>query len=175
MTACVRLNPNETPEVVWGERVDPVRFVVLNVPLPESQRRFRDIVLNDGAQYGTRTRDGIELPVFDELELWRPSRWATFQIILQVPSAECESILVELCHERDFGIEDWSTIRWLCAECSRGNPAPHECQAGDPDNPWKPFAIAAPSGDEVLTVLEEWKAASGEASYRDVEMLVAAG
>jgi hypothetical protein len=120
-------------------------------------------------------RDGIEFPVFDELELWRPSRWATFQVILQVPSGECEARLVELCNARDLGIEDWSTIRWLCAECSRGNPGPHECAAGGPANPWKPFAIAAPDRDEVLTVLEDWKSACSDASYRDVEMLVPAG
>jgi hypothetical protein len=53
-TACVRLSPNDSGEVVWGQRLDPARFVVLNVPLPESNHRFRDVVLNDGATNGTR-------------------------------------------------------------------------------------------------------------------------
>jgi hypothetical protein len=58
--ACVRLNPRESGEVVWGERIDPARTVVQNIPLPESGRRFRDIVLNDGAPNGTRTWEGVE-------------------------------------------------------------------------------------------------------------------
>jgi hypothetical protein len=65
-TACVRLNPQSSGEVVWGERLDPARLVILNVPLPESRHRFRDIILNDGAENGTRAVGGIQVPVFAE-------------------------------------------------------------------------------------------------------------
>jgi hypothetical protein len=48
VTACVRLNPQSSGEVVCGERLDPARLLILSVPLPESRHRFYDIVLNDG-------------------------------------------------------------------------------------------------------------------------------
>jgi hypothetical protein len=48
--ACVRLLPSSNGEVVWGERLDPARIEIGNVPLPESGRHFRDIILNDGAK-----------------------------------------------------------------------------------------------------------------------------
>jgi len=69
MPACVRLEPKKSGEVVWGERLDPARILVLSVPLPASKYRFRDIVLNDGAANGTRMLNSVEIPVFDELEV----------------------------------------------------------------------------------------------------------
>lgn len=48
-TACVRLNPKDDGEVVWGERLDPARIAITSVPLTESGHRFNDVVLNDGA------------------------------------------------------------------------------------------------------------------------------
>src|SRR5260370_20218699 len=71
VTACVRLDPAGLGEVVWGQRLDPARMVILNVPLPESGHRFHDIILNDGDSNGTRVDEhGREVPVFDELSIW---------------------------------------------------------------------------------------------------------
>ena len=44
VTACVRLDPAGLGEVVWGQRLDPARMVILNVPLLESGHRFHDII-----------------------------------------------------------------------------------------------------------------------------------
>jgi hypothetical protein len=121
MTACVRLNPDRDGEVVWGERLDPARFMVLNVPLPASGHRFKDIVLNDGAVNGRRLINGIEVPVFDELQVWRPSNYSTYEVTLQAGDSNSEVALAEIGSDLGLGVEDWSTIRWICAECSRGN------------------------------------------------------
>ena len=130
MLVAVRLSSSQ--EVVWGERIDPARIILLNVPLAASQRRFKDIVLNDGAPNGTRTMNGAEFPVFDELEVWQASNFVTYQISLTLPNAGAKAVLVELCTQRGLGFEDWS---------HNGEPV---------------AAIAAEAEGVVREVLREW-------------------
>lgn len=174
MTACVRLNPERDGEVVWGERLDPARLVVLNVPLPESGHRFKDIVLNDGAANGRRFIEGVEVPVFDELQLWRASRYSTYEVILQSDDPALETALAEIGSDLGCGVEDWSTVRWLCAECSRGNPGPHECTAqGRPDS-IRRFAIAAQTEGDVRLVVGSLARVSPATQCIGVELAVPA-
>lgn len=175
VTACVRVDPNGAGEVLWGERIDPARIVIANVPLPQSGRRFRDVVLNDGASNGTRKyRDG-EVPVFDELAVWRRSDHSTYSAILWFADEGAVESLVDLCSERELGIEDWSSIRYICAECSRGNPGPHECK-NSPDNAGgRRFAFAATSEEELAAVLESWVAQVHDAGFADLQVELAAG
>ncbi len=130
MTACVRLNPNSDGEVVWGNRIDPVRLRIDSIPLPESGHRYRDVVLHDGATSGTRIIKGDEVPVFDEMAMWKQSNYSTYEVAIKVPNSDAEADLVRRCLDQGMGLEDWSTIRWICAECSRGNPGPYECTHG---------------------------------------------
>lgn len=171
VTACVRLDPNHAGEVVWGKRLDPARILVLNIPLPASGRRYRDVILNDGAPNGTRDRNGTQVPVFDELEVWQPSCYSTFQATLNIPSPEAEEKLGDVCEARGVGLEDWSTIRMLCAECSLGNPQPHECKAtAAPEDGTKRFGFAAKSRDELESLLINWASNVPSADYLDVEL-----
>jgi tetratricopeptide (TPR) repeat protein len=174
VTACVRLNPNNEGEVVWGERIDPARTVILNVPLPESKHRFRDVILNDGAQNGTRLTDGVEVPVFDELAIWQKSQYSTFEANLSVPNETAERKLHEACVEREIGIEDWSTIRWLCAQCSRGNPAPHDCKSGQSDGTRRTFGLAAQSHEQLAGALRDWADSAEGTDYSDPLLIVRA-
>jgi tetratricopeptide (TPR) repeat protein len=174
VTACVRLNPQGSGEVVWGQRLDPARLLVLNIPLPDSKHRFHDIVLNDGASNGTRVTNGVEVPVFDELAIWQPSRWSTFRASVRIPDESAEEKLTEFCEASKIGIEDWSSIRIICAECSRGNPGPHDCKAVEPEGARKTFGFAAQSSAEVFDMLREWKAVVEGAEFRDVETVFAA-
>ncbi|MCU1306049.1 MAG: tetratricopeptide 2 repeat protein [Acidobacteriaceae bacterium] len=174
VSACVRLNPENAGEVVWGERLDPARFVILNVPLPESKHRFNDIVLNDGAQSGTRIRDGLEVPVFDELEMWKKSDYSTFTVEIHVPDETAQQKLMELCDHRRLGLEDWSTIRIICAECSKGSVAPHKCEKDQVDENRRNFAFAAKNQDDVLTLLRDWKRLTERTGFGSVELVLAA-
>lgn len=167
--ACVRLNPDGNGEVVWGERIDPARIVLTNVPLPESKHRFRDIVLHDGAANGHRVLNETEVPVFDELEVWAPSSFVTFVTVLLLPNHESEHRLIEICLEMGLGIEDWSTIRWICATCSRGNPGPHDCTAGPLANEDRRYAIAAHTFEEANEALTRWVAAGTGVVVRSLE------
>jgi hypothetical protein len=167
--ACVRLNPNGSGEVVWGNRLDPARIIVLNVPLPESKHRFRDVILNDGASNGTRDRSGVQVPVFDELQIWQPSDYCTFEVQLCGLAETSEDQLTQLCHAADLGIEDWSSIRVLCGECSRGNPGPHDCKSSESTG-IRRFGIAARQYEDVSKVLKNWAAVNAGGKYSDLRL-----
>lgn len=172
--ACVRIDPAGCGEVVWGEPIDPARFIVLNVPLPESGRRFRDILLNDGAVNGTRLKNDVEVPVFDELAVWRPSQYSTFEVVLEGASNGAEAALIELCHEYELGIEDWSTIRLICAECSGGNLGPHDCKRGSSGSPRSAYAIAARSESDLRRAVQDWEAVARDRRCLNVAVVLSA-
>jgi tetratricopeptide (TPR) repeat protein len=172
VTACVRLNPERDGEVVWGERLDPARLLIRNVPLPESGHRFKDIVLNDGAANGRRAIDGVEVPVFDELQLWRASSYSTYEVTFRSEDSNLEVALAELGSERELGVEDWSTIRWLCADCSRGNPGPHQCTAKSADSSTRRFAIAALTENDVHAAVDRLIQCSTNTVCVSIEVVV---
>ena len=170
---CVRLDPENQGEVVWGQRLDPARIAILNVPLPESNRRFNDIILNDGAPEGPRVSDGREYPVFNELAIWEKSAYSTFEVKLTIPSDEDLERLVDLCHEAQLGIEDWSTVRIVCAECSRGNLTEHEC-ANSRSPELRRFAFAAKERDTLTTLLHQWAEVTSGGSFSGPELVLSA-
>lgn len=171
VTACVRLDPGDSGEVVWGERLDPARFVILSVPLPESSHRFHDVVLNDGAENGTRELNDSRVPVFDELAIWERSKYSTFKVEIQTWGASAPARLLELCQDRKLGLEDWSSIRMICAECSRGNLGPHDCKAVAADGSRR-FGLAARNRDEAITVLRDWKRTVEDAEFSNLEVVL---
>lgn len=174
ITACVRVNPNGNGEVVWGHRIDPVRLRIDSIPLPESEHRYRDTVLHDGAQEGTRIVDGTEVPVFDELAVWQTSCYSTFEAVVEVPDEVAEKDLVQRCLDQEMGIEDWSTVRWICEECSRGNPGPHSC-AHTVDSARRSYAFASESAGKLEDVLQQWVAANAGAQFGSVRIRLKAG
>jgi tetratricopeptide (TPR) repeat protein len=168
-TACVRLRPDEAGEVVWGERIDPARMRVLNVPLASSERRYGDIVLNDGAPEGTRISAGREYAVFNELMLWRMSEHSTFEVELEVPNGSAMEALEERCRVAGMWVEDWGTVRTLCAACSKGNPGEHMCSI---EPAGQRFGFAAKSEVELRKVLEEWADVEDGAEIGSVRLVV---
>jgi hypothetical protein len=174
-TACVRLDPARLGEVVWGKRLDPARMAILNVPLPESGHRFHDIVLNDGASNGTRVdRHGNEVPVFDELSIWEVSEYSTFRARLHMLEDSVVEHLTKLCVVHELGLEDWTTIRILCAKCSRGNPGPHECEAEPLEDGSRRFGFGAKKEEDLENVLQEWASANAGADFSNLELLLSA-
>jgi hypothetical protein len=155
-TACVRIDPNGLGEVVWGTRVDPARIQLRNVPLPNSNRRYQDILLNDGAQEGTRTSGGEDYPVFNELTVWQPSAYSTFQSALSMQDSNAEPHLIHLCEENDIGFEDWSTVRVICSACSRGSLEPSHCPASETHEGAKNCGFGVISREVLVQVLSSW-------------------
>lgn len=166
--ACVRLAP--TAEVVWGQRIDPARIRVLNVPLASSERRYGDILINDGAPEGTRLSNGEEYPVFEELGMWRQSSHSTFQVEIVMPNQLAMRSLEEKCEQNEMWVEDWGTIRTLCAACSRGTPGEHICTSEDTGQ--SKFGFAAKSEVTLRRVLSEWKEFEDGAVIGNIELVV---
>jgi len=169
-TACVRLDPNGVGEVVWGTRIDPARIRVNNVPLASSGRLYGDILINDGAPEGTRISDGNEFFVFDELGVWKRSAHSTFEVELTMPGASALECLEERCREHDMWVEDWGTVRTLCAECSRGTPGEHTCTAVETGE--SKFGFAAKSETGLRQMLKGWVEVEDGAAVSSVRLVV---
>jgi hypothetical protein len=150
-------------------------MVILNVPLPESGHRFHDIILNDGASNGTRVDEhGREVPVFDELSIWEVSEYSTFRANLQIPDEPAEESLINVCRTQQLGVEDWTTIRFVCAKCSRGNPGPHECDAKPLEDGSRRFGFGARKREDLSRVLQEWASGNAGADFGTLELLLSA-
>ena len=152
----VRLCPNS--EVVWARRIDPARTIIESVPLPESKRRFNDLLLNDGAPIGYRVSNGTEYPVFNELQVLTESNYKTFSVVAETDDQDKIRQLGHLCDKEGIGFEDWTTVRILCKQCSEG--VPHEQH--DHDNKAsadgiRTFGFAARDRNTVEEILKEWR------------------
>ncbi|MGK5738942.1 tetratricopeptide repeat protein [Micromonospora sp. URMC 103] len=150
----VRLNPGGRAEVVWARRLCPARARVLNVPTPESGRRFGEIVVHDGAPNGERVVDGHSYSVFDELLLWQASELPTSTVAIEAETVEDVGALVAVFEEREYGAEPWSSHQMICACCSEGEVSqdPRHAVAGE-----QRVSLAAPP-EEVPVLLERWRA-----------------
>lgn len=132
----IRVSPASNPEVLWCRRLDPARALIRSVPMAESGRGYGDLVLHDGEPKGTRSVQGREVPVFDELQLLTPGRLHTFRVTITAPTPADLDELDASTVDDELQIEDWSSsIRWLCKSCSEGSP--HEHCGGQEDDGWQ--------------------------------------
>lgn len=155
----VRIAPDGNAEVVWGNRIDPARVVIMNVPTPESGHRWGDVVLHDGAPNGERTAWGQVFPVFDELERWQPSDVPTVRVEVTLADEADAQPLVDLFDEAGYAAQDWTTsIRQICRACSEGRPWEDHDHPAPEFTGERTFGIAAPL-DEATRLLSEWAAA----------------
>ncbi|MFC0679616.1 tetratricopeptide repeat protein [Lysobacter korlensis] len=157
----VRLNPHEDAEVVWAQRICPVRARIISVPFPESGFAYGDIVLHDGAGTGTRMHNGVEKSVFNVLEPFESSPYSTFQVDVQI---SCEQDLRELlaaCERAGVECEDWTySVRMICKGCSEGSAHDEHEVVEDPE--WKDrrrLGLAAFEEGPVRYLLEQWQTA----------------
>jgi tetratricopeptide (TPR) repeat protein len=156
----IRVNPDTHPEVIWAQRLDPVRARLLNVPLPQCERRCGDIVLHDAAPNGYRKLSDREVPVFDELEVLKVSPLHTFELVLE--STESAESLLAILEEHRLEAENWSeSVRFLCRACSEGRP--HDSHDHDLDEPppnLTRLGVAATEQRLIEEVVATWKAGS---------------
>lgn len=139
--ALVRLDPDGRAEVVWGQRVDPARIIVTNVPTPDSGHRWGDVVLHDGVPNGERMAQGQVYGVFDELERWQPSAIPTVQVQVTLAREPDAQALTELFRQAGYAAEDWTAAN------------PVKSSAAE-----RRFGLAAPL-DQATRLLADWAAA----------------
>lgn len=119
----LRLNPDGDAEVVWGERVDPARAVLTNIPYPRSGFRQGDTVLHDGAPNGYRLLGSREVPVFDVLQRLEASPHTTTEVLLIADQPHDVQDLERRAEEAGAVFEDWTaSVQNLCKLCSEGVP-----------------------------------------------------
>lgn len=156
--APVRLNPDDEGEVVWGDRIDPVRVRIRGIPFPGSGFRYGDVVLHDGAAVGVRRHRGREYPVFNVLELFAASPYVTCEAELRCTEPADIEALKAICAELALEIEDWTgSVRMICRQCSEGRP--HEHHDHELEQAWQPVhrvAFAAKDPSLVRQALERW-------------------
>ena len=152
----VRLDPDGRGEVVWATRIDPARARLENVPLPTSTFRWNDLVLHDGAVQGTRLFRGKELPVFNVLDIWQQSEYATWVVELGTSDPNVIKSLQRIADEAGAAAENWgSNTRLLCRECSLGLPHEHR---DDGVSAHPHCGVAARNQAELQSILDSWLA-----------------
>jgi tetratricopeptide (TPR) repeat protein len=154
----VRLNPDGAGEVVWGDRIDPVRVRVLNVPYPESGFRYGDIVLHDGAPVGSRESEGREYSVFNVLELYEASSFSTYHAEVRIERDSDAEELTQALDDARVINEDWTrSVRTLCKQCSEGRA--HEQHDHDLQRDWQDrhlIGLAVSDPEEAQRIITQW-------------------
>lgn len=162
----IRISPRENPETVWATRICPARAIIKNIPLPESEHRFKDVVLNDGAPNGYRISQGKEYPVLDEIQHLTKSDYQTYSIKFKPISNAHFEDLQQRCWKSDIAIENWTTaVQFLCKQCSEGKP--HENHDHDLKSTVEEYriALASTSQEKLSLVLEAWSQKTGVEYY----------
>lgn len=161
----IRLDPEGLAEVVWCKRVDPARTIIQSIPFPGSGHRFGDELLNDGAAVGHRMHGDREVPVFNELELIRPSAYGTYSAKFSNVATEQGQTLIQAAHAKGIEAEDWSeSVQVLCKACSEGRPhAHHEYHPPAREITERRFGFAAFEESAVSALIERWLATSTDA------------
>lgn len=159
-TTPIRLNPDGEAEVVWAQRICPVRARIMSLPFPESGVAHGDVVLHDGAPVGSRLdSNGNEKAVFNMLEMFEPGGYSTYVVNAEADSKEMVDELESLCEERRMVFEDWhASVNPMCRACSEGRPHErhdHEIRARV-WNPRRLIGIGARRTKDVEVVLEAW-------------------
>lgn len=150
----------EGSEVVWCDRIDPARAIVRSIPLPESGRRFGDLLLHDGAPNGYRLLDGKECAVFDELELIAASEFHTYAFDVRSPSEAATRSLLDAFDGAELSAEDWTdSVRLICKQCSEGHPHEHAHHENEERAEWaetRMVGVASRDRASIVGVLERW-------------------
>ncbi len=148
--ACVRLDGDSGPEVVWVQRLCPTRARVINVPF-DTSRRYGEVVVHDGEPKGDRVVDERTYRVFDELTLFEPSDLPTLSVTVTVPEPADLDALGDLLDSAGFGFEPLRNGQVLCRCCSQGSVT----HRADPLGGEQRCLIAAPL-EQARAILDRW-------------------
>lgn len=169
----IRLNPDaDNTEVVWANRLDPARALLVSIPFPESGFRWSDLVINDGAPNGYRMLGDEEVPVFDCLGLLEASPFSTFVAELEVHGdSPPEEALAEFAQRRGLAAENWTrNTRVLCKACSEGRPHAEHDHVPERSDGKSRVGIAARDRSEAEDLLAEWTARIPTVEVHSIEL-----
>lgn len=159
----IRLNAWAGGETIYARRIDVVRAVLTNVPLPDSGYRYADTVLHDGAENGRRPWGDSTVPVFNALQRLQQSDFRTFTAFVRCATKADADALEGATGPGVGHIEDWTNMAHYCMRCSYGVVHRHETETND----WQPersVGIAAQSRIAAERLLEQWAAGGQDES-----------
>jgi hypothetical protein len=161
---CLRLDPDDAPEVVWARRLCPTRARVVSVPMGAG-RRFGEIVLHDGAPNGEREVDGRRYPVFDEILRWQTSPLASFTVLVEAGAPADVDELIERFEGEGLGAEPQSSVDAVCRCCSEGTVHQERRVEAGTQTVW----LAVPAEAVAVRLLDAWRAGGlADRGWRDL-------
>lgn len=105
---CIRLRYQKQIEILWVRPIDPARGEIINIPHPNSDRRYRDLIIFDKEVIGHNVVGRRRVPIMDELSLYKRSGYRTFSCDLYTQEEKHLLSLEKLCAEHGLGFEIWS-------------------------------------------------------------------
>lgn len=168
----IRIDPDGCAEVVWCSRIDPARAVVNNVPEAESNRRFGDLLLTDGAPNGSRKVNGHVIPVFNEIQVLKSSDYSSFAAVVRATSDEALDGLMQCAEARKLGIETEHSVQKICHQCSIGEA--HEHGPRVPLDFSQPILVraAAPNEFELDLLFQSWSTENFGCGVESIECVL---
>ena len=157
---CLRLQYDNRFEIVWMQMLDPARGMILNIPHPASDRRYRDVVLFDRRNVvGHNIYNKRKVPVYDELGEFKRSLFQVFFFFLHDPSPDDVKALEIICNNNGLGFEIWSNATSELLPANRKDP-PEFYGPQWLEQSYKGGALAAIAAQheaEVLHALNSWQ------------------
>lgn len=155
----VRLSYQKQFEILWASTIDPARAIVQNIPHPDSNRHYKDVILYDRGISGYHVVHQKRFPIREELGLYKSSGYNTFSCLLETVRPGDVKILEQLCRDADLGFEVWSNaVRQFNAIESRATPEYYDPGMFEEDpGETVHVAIAARREKHVKKVLRSWQ------------------
>lgn len=159
---CIRLKYQKQLEILWVKPIDPARGYIVNIPHPNSDRRYRDVVLFDREVIGHNVIDRRRVPIYEELSLYKRSGFQTFSCSLSTQNEQDLYRLERLCQEHHIGFEIWSnTTRQMVPTLPGETPEYYSRNAlPGTESEGCIAAFGACELVDVQTVLESWRVVS---------------
>jgi hypothetical protein len=93
--------------------------------------------------------------------LLRKSNYSTYSITVYTNQQQPIDKLLELCEIENIQVEDWSTVRLLCRQCSEGTPHEHhDDELKEAHKNERYIGFAAERKQVILNVLDNWRTIS---------------
>jgi tetratricopeptide (TPR) repeat protein len=159
---CIRLQYQKQMEILWVRPIDPARGEIINIPHPNSDRRYRDIILYDREVIGHNVVGRRRVPIMQELSRYKRSGFRTFSCSLYTQEEKHLQSLERLCLEHGLGFEIWSNSTQQLIPASQQVSPEYFSRDMLPTTPGKACiaAFGAYEMVDVQTVLESWRVVS---------------
>lgn len=168
--SCLRLNYDQSFEILLMQPVSPASGIILNIPHPKSDRRYKDIVLYDRKIAGYTVSNNKKIPIYDELGLLKRSTFFTYSCVLPEASETDIQKLSDLCQDYGLGFEVWSNSSRAMTLQPSDKPVEYYDNSIFPKASMGAFvALASRTEKAVIRVLETWQIITLQ-TYEELEV-----